>query len=152
MLRFTSLLDLTVLIVLTFLSPETSRADVNLKHASLDAEVESSTCDATTCEKSNESAGATPEADSDRSAEHDDETVEDESDEDEKTEKDAEDMAEEKEESKVIAIDNDPTFTDIDLVKMNIKQDEGVFVLNNDNFDQAVNNTRFMLLNFYAPW
>uniref|UniRef100_A0A0K8R8T2 Thioredoxin domain-containing protein n=1 Tax=Ixodes ricinus TaxID=34613 RepID=A0A0K8R8T2_IXORI len=131
---------------------ETSRADVNLKHASLEAEVESSTCDATTCEKSNESAGATPEADSDSSADHDDETVEDESDEDEKTGKDAEDMAEEKEESKVIAIDNDPTFTDIDLVKMNIKQDEGVFVLTNDNFDQAVNNTRFMLLNFYAPW
>lgn len=48
--------------------------------------------------------------------------------------------------------DTDPTLTEVDIEAMGVTVQMNVFKLNESNFDQVVNNTRYMLINFYAPW
>lgn len=48
--------------------------------------------------------------------------------------------------------DTDPTLTEVEIEAMGVMVQMNVFKLNESNFDQVVNNTRYMLINFYAPW
>lgn len=48
--------------------------------------------------------------------------------------------------------DTAPTLTDVDIEAMGVTVEKNVFKLNISNFYQVVNNTRYMLINFYAPW
>merc|ERR1719510_157637 len=38
------------------------------------------------------------------------------------------------------------------LAQAEIKKEEGVLVLTNDNFQEAVDGNEFVLVEFYAPW
>ena len=38
------------------------------------------------------------------------------------------------------------------LAQAEIKKEEGVLVLTNDNFEEAVDGNEFVLVEFYAPW
>ncbi|XP_037563073.1 protein disulfide-isomerase A4-like [Dermacentor silvarum] len=65
-----------------------------------------------------------------------------------------ESAAEEEEQPKKPKFEQDtaPTLTDVDIEAMGVTVEKNVFKLNISNFYQVVNNTRYMLINFYAPW